>query len=167
MTQDEAVFLEDHRERDFKKGDILRTRVEIKANPRYGEYAYGVCSGGGFGCRAASLGSAIFMDCQTYDLEEALRYRQIILAGGQTPMDLQARWERFWPLWILEEKDLPLKIICTVEEKDLPLKFICTGCGVPCEVEAGTGMWGTPTGCLYPEEADGDPCWRPEGVRHA
>ena len=102
MTQDEPNFIQDHRDRDLQKGDLLRTRVEVKENPRYGEYAYGVCSGGGFGCTAHSLGNAIFMDCQTYDLAEALRYRQIILAGGRTPMHLHQRWERFWPLWVME-----------------------------------------------------------------
>jgi hypothetical protein len=84
-------------DRDLKKGDILRTRVENKEHERYGQYAYAICSGNGFGCRHNALGNAIFVDHSSFDLERTLAMR-----GKLGDPNTSDRWERFWPLWVGE-----------------------------------------------------------------
>ena len=57
------------------KGDVLRMRVENPSHPEYGQYAYAVSSGGGFGCNPNSLGNAIYVHTETFDLEKALSHK--------------------------------------------------------------------------------------------
>lgn len=92
------------KQRDLKtgltKGMILRAKVFLPGNPRHGQYAYAVCSGTGFGCSPMTHGSAIYVDHETWDLEEAIRDRD-------KPRDATtgSRWERNWGIDVLVEGD--------------------------------------------------------------
>lgn len=57
------------------KGDVLRMIVENESHPKFGQYAYSVCTGGGFGCNPSSLGNAIFVHTETFDFAEAFLHR--------------------------------------------------------------------------------------------
>lgn len=86
------------------KGDILRTKVGNKEHPRYGEYYYSVCNGGGFGCNPGSMGNAIFVDHQSFDLNEVLKKRY-----APTNRDTFSRWEAFWGIDYLKEEGVKRK----------------------------------------------------------
>jgi len=59
----------------LNKGDVLRMVVENKSHPKYGQYAYSVCTGGGFGCNPSSLGNAIFVHTETFDFDNAFNHK--------------------------------------------------------------------------------------------
>lgn len=90
------------KKRDLVKGDILRTRVGNKDHANYGDYAYAVCSGTGGGCALHGLGSAIFVDHVSFDLQEVLKKR-----NAKTTYDTGARWESSWGVEVL---DAPVEI---------------------------------------------------------
>ena len=83
-------------DRDLKDGDIIRCKVGNKEHPKYGEYYYSVCSGDGFGCNMQSLGNAIFVRHQNFDLEEVLKNKDN--KEGE-----YERWEAFWGIDYLVE----------------------------------------------------------------
>lgn len=81
-------------------GDILRFRVSNPALNEYGQYAYAVCTGGGFGCDAESMGSAIFVRWVGYDFNEVMSHRK----EAECPPERSERWERRWKeLGVLKE----------------------------------------------------------------
>jgi len=85
-------------DRDLKKGDIIRTKVGNKENPHYGEFCYSVCSGSGFGCSMNTMGNAIFVDHESFDINEVLSNK------SKPPEDKTSdRWERFWGIDYMEE----------------------------------------------------------------
>jgi len=87
-------------DRDLVKGDIIRTKVSNESNPRFGEYCYAICSGGGFGCSISTMGNAIFVDFPDFDLNK-------VLANKDKKADIDKgecdRWERFWGIEYMEE----------------------------------------------------------------
>lgn len=83
-------------DRDLKDGDIIRCKVGKKEHPKYGEYCYAICSGDGFGCNIQSLGNAIFVRHQNFDLEEVLKNKDNKEGTYQ-------RWEAFWGIDYLVE----------------------------------------------------------------
>lgn len=80
-------------------GDILRFRVSNPALKEYGQYAYAVCTGGGFGCDSGLMGSAIFVRWVGYDFNEVMSHAQ----DAECPPERSERWERRWNLDILTE----------------------------------------------------------------
>jgi len=81
--------------RNLEKGDIIRTKVSNPHNPKYGEYVYAVATGEGFGSRTDTIGNAIFVIHQSYDLEKVLENRNVETKDWD-------RWERFWGIDIME-----------------------------------------------------------------
>jgi hypothetical protein len=92
-------------DRNLVAGDILRIRVENAALPEYGQYAYGVCSGSGFGCSMNTIGAAIYVNWVGYDVEEVIGHRDeepTLGEGGTYPVRSE-RWERYWGIEYLAE----------------------------------------------------------------
>jgi hypothetical protein len=85
--------------RDLRAGDIIRAKVSNKLNSRYGEYAYGIATGEGFGSSMSSIGNAIYVRHAGYDLERIMSYRE-----GTVPEGRVTRWERSWGIEILIEE---------------------------------------------------------------
>jgi hypothetical protein len=81
------------------KGDILRFRVSNPALKEYGQYAYAICTGEGFGCDSGTHGSAIFVEWVGYDFNEVMSHKQ----GDECPPERFERWERRWNLDVLKE----------------------------------------------------------------
>lgn len=96
--ENEKVKVWQLQDRDLKKGDIIRCKVGNKENPHFGQYCYAICSGEGFGCSLSTMGNAIFISNQSFDLDEVLASR-----NKETKMD--DRWERFWGIEYLIEAD--------------------------------------------------------------
>jgi hypothetical protein len=113
---------------ELKAGDILRMRVENPGHPKYGQYAYSVCNGGGFGCNPTALGNAIFVHSEGFDLKTVISHakdvRQVeppeideegheVIRLFKDPSEEPARqpgcyrmcdgdrWERFWGIYTL------------------------------------------------------------------
>lgn len=84
--------------RDLKKGDILRCKVENKDHHKFGQFVYSVCSGVGFGCSMNTLGNAIFVDHEGFDLDMVLKKR-----NEPSEDKTSNRWERFWDIEVMEE----------------------------------------------------------------
>lgn len=85
-------------DRDLKKGDIIRTKVGNKDHPNYNQFAFAVCSGSGFGCSMSTIGNAIYVDHQSFDL------KQVLANINKTPnMKTSNRWERFWGIEYLAD----------------------------------------------------------------
>ena len=105
------------------KGDVLRMIVENESHPKFGQYAYSVCTGGGFGCNPSSLGNAIFVHTETFDFDKAFNHKADVPQKEPVETDEQGnevihlfqdpskaparevgcyrscdgdRWERFW-----------------------------------------------------------------------
>jgi len=107
------------------KGDVLRMKVENKTHPKYGQYAYAVCTGGGFGCNPSALGNAIYVHSEGFDLSEAMSHKtdvwqdedegKGVIVLFPDPKTLPARkpghyrsydsdrWERFWGIDVLRQ----------------------------------------------------------------
>lgn len=85
-------------DRDLKDGDIIRCKVGKKEHPKYGEYCYAICSGQGFGCSMSTIGNAIFVDHESFDLEEVKTNR-----NKEPKKETSNRWERFWGIDYLVE----------------------------------------------------------------
>ena len=93
-------------DRTLVNGDVLRTKVGNKQNPHYGEYCYGVCTGDGFGTSMDTMGNAIYMSYQSFDLQKVIKAASLIRKGtpakllggilGDEEGDSSSRWERFW-----------------------------------------------------------------------
>lgn len=84
---------------DLKEGDILRMKVSNPKHPKYGQYYYSVCTGSGFGCNGQCSGNAIFVEFQSFVLEDVIKNRDKVNKGKDNPSD---RWERFWGIEVLE-----------------------------------------------------------------
>lgn len=84
-------------DRNLVKGDIIRTRVGNQDHPKYGQYCYAVCSGGGFGCNPSSMGNAIFVDHASFNVQD-------VIAKKDAPTDQSTfeRWEAFWGIQVLK-----------------------------------------------------------------
>lgn len=135
----------------LKDGMILRMKVANKEHPKYGEYVYALCNGGGFGCNAETMGNAIFTDCESFDLDEVLAVQKARAEGGEF-FDTGNRWERFWKIDVLvQDKEYP-------KHEDAREVFICTVCGEKKDrqerrmVQMFTGK-GTCGSCVDAEEA--------------
>jgi hypothetical protein len=110
------------------KGDVLRMIVENEQHSKFGQYAYAVCDGGGFGCNPSSLGNAIFVHDEGFDFNEVFSHRldvpqkepvekdedgNEVIVLFQDPRKAPARepgfyrscdsdrWERFWGISVL------------------------------------------------------------------
>jgi hypothetical protein len=83
--------------RDLKEGDIIRCKITKKEHPKYGQWVYAICSGEGFGCSMSTIGNAIFVIHENFDLEEVLKHR-----NDKEKVEW-SRWERFWGIDVLEE----------------------------------------------------------------
>jgi hypothetical protein len=85
-------------DRDLKKGDIIRTKVRNKKHSKFREFCYSICSGSGFGCSMNTIGNAIIVDHQSFDLNEVLSNRD-----KESKQETSGRWERFWGIEYMEE----------------------------------------------------------------
>jgi len=110
------------------EGDVLRTTVGSQDHPKYGQYAYAICNGGGFGCNPDALGNAIFVHSVDFDLNAVMSHKNDVrqkdpikrnAEGNEIielfpdPKTLPARqpghyrsydvdrWERFWGILAL------------------------------------------------------------------
>lgn len=110
------------------KGDVLRMVVENVKHPKYGQYAYAICSGGGFGCNPDALGNAIFVHSEGFDFNVVMSHKddvrqkepeetdengKRVIHIFQDPAKAPARepgcyrfcdgdrWERFWGIYTL------------------------------------------------------------------
>jgi len=98
--------------RKLEKGDIIRTKVSNKEHKKYGEYIYSICSGSGFGCSMETMGNAIFVYFEGFDLEEVKSKLKIVMNKKADDIKYydkylspnSSRWERFWGIEILEEE---------------------------------------------------------------
>jgi len=87
----------------LKKGDVLRMKVRNPLHPHNGQYAYAMCTGGGFGCQPDTNGNAIFVKYVRYNLYETLSYRKSDLEAFSP--EESARWERFWNIEYLVDEE--------------------------------------------------------------
>lgn len=103
-------------DRRLVRNDVLRTKVGNKQHPRYGRWAYAICTGFGFGCEPNTMGNAIFVCFEGFDLQEVMSHLPLPDSALDPGDHRGARWEAFWPVEYLERPVKTDKLTLSPEE---------------------------------------------------